>query len=282
MAAYGLIGHPLGHSVSPQIHQQLFSLEGLSCPYELYDLPAETFAEGFPAELEALDGFNITLPFKEKILPYLETLHESAAFYGSANTVLRQKDGTLIGFNTDCDGFLRTLESRQIPISGSVCILGAGGVGRMFALECLRQGAKTAVAVRETGLSRAKQLAQEAQEKCGKPLEILDIGTLSGPFDLLINATPAGMYPNIQQCPISETVITQCKAVFDCIYNPGETLLLQAAKKAGAQVAGGMDMLVWQAVSAHHYWNGTAFSNHAVQKIISETAETVRMQFGGE
>lgn len=152
----------------------------------------------------------------------------------------------------------------------------------MFALECLRQGAKTAVAVRETGLSRAKKLAQEAREKCGNSLEIIDIGTLKGPFDLLINATPAGMYPNTEQCPVPENVIEQCKAVFDCIYNPGETLLLRAAKKAGAQTAGGMDMLVWQAVSAHHYWNGTAFSNQAVQKIIAETAEAVRMQFGGK
>ena len=95
-------------------------------------------------------------------------------------------------------------------------------------------------------------------------------------FRHTIRLVPDNLLPQIP------TVIAQCKAVFDCIYNPGETLLLQAAKKAGAQVAGGMDMLVWQAVSAHHYWNGTAFSNHAVQKIISETAETVRMQFGGE
>lgn len=279
MDAYGLTGFPLGHSVSPEIHRRIFALEAIPYTYEVHALSPEQFGSRLP-DLFRLKGFNITLPHKERIIPYLDELHDSAAFYGSVNTVLRRENGTHIGFNTDCDGFLRTLESHEIAIAGSVCVLGAGGVGRMFALECLRRGARVAVAVRESGRERAARLAEEAEEKTGRPLRVLDIAALDEPFDLLINATPAGMYPHADACPVSPKAAARCKAVFDCIYNPRETQLLRTARQAGAKTAGGTDMLVWQAVAAHQYWHGTALPEATVQAMIPEIEAYVAARYG--
>lgn len=279
MDAYGLTGYPLGHSASPEIHRRLFALEGIPHTYEIRQVSPEEFDACWP-ELAALRGFNVTLPHKERVIPYLDELHESAAFYQSVNTVLRREDGSHIGFNTDCDGFLRTLESHKIPIEGSVCVLGAGGVGRMFALECARRGAHVAVAIREQGHSRAAALAREVREKLGGDLRILDIGAVNEAFDLLINATPVGMYPHADGCPVAADAVSQCKAVFDCIYNPGETRLLKLAREAGARTAGGMDMLVWQAVAAHQYWHGGAIPEAPIRTMIPEIGAYVAEHFG--
>lgn len=278
MDAYGLTGYPLGHSVSPEIHRRLFALEHIPYAYEVHELPPERFEEAWPV-LAALKGFNITLPHKTRVIPYLDELHESAAFYGSVNTVLRRDDGTHIGFNTDCDGFLRTLENRDIPIAGSVCVLGAGGVGRMFALECARRGAAVSVAVRQSGRERAAILAREMEEKLRQKLCILDIAGLKGPFDLLINATPVGMYPGAEACPVDPVLVRHCGAVFDCIYNPRETRLVRAAKKAGAAAAGGADMLVWQAAAAHQYWHGASIPEDAVKAMIPEIEDYIARQY---
>lgn len=279
MEAYGLTGCPLGHSVSPEIHRRLFALEGIPYTYEVHELPPDRFGEAWP-NLASLKGFNVTLPHKERIIPYLDELHPKAAFYGSVNTVLRREDGTHIGFNTDCDGFLRTLESRCIPIAGSVCVLGAGGVGRMFALECARQGADVSVAIRSSGRDRGMALAREMEEKLHRELRILDINSLDDSFDLLINATPVGMYPAADACPVAPGVVRRCGAVFDSIYNPGETGLIRTAREAGVTAAGGADMLVWQAVAAHQYWHGTAIPEKAVVAMIPEIVDYVARQYG--
>lgn len=279
MDAYGLAGYPLGHSASPEIHKRLFALEAIPYTYEIHSLEPERFDASWPA-LAALKGFNVTLPHKERIISYLDELHESAAFYQSVNTVLRREDGTHVGFNTDCDGFLQTMKSHHIPIAGSVCVLGAGGVGRMFALECARQGADVAVAVRESGLERAKRLAREAGGKLGRKLRILEIGGLEESFDLLINATPVGMYPHGDASPVPAELVGRCGAVFDCIYNPVETCLIRAAREAGVKAAGGTDMLVWQAVAAHQYWHGKDIPSAPVEAMIPEIERFVTEQFG--
>lgn len=277
MEQYGLTGNPLGHSVSPEIHRRLFALEGIDAAYSLFPIEPQAWDAHLPALL-ALRGFNVTLPYKERILPALTHLHESAAFYGAVNTVLRLPGGTHRGYNTDCDGFLQTMHSHDIPLTGTVCVLGAGGVGRMFALECARQGARVTLAVRESAVPRADALAREAQEKLGTQITVTNIAALDSGFDLLINATPVGMHPNTNACPVQESVVAACRAVFDCIYNPGETKLLSYAKQHAVKAAGGMDMLVWQAVAAHQYWHETTFEHTAITSIITDMTEVIANQ----
>ncbi len=267
MQQYCLIGHPLGHSLSPQIHNRLFALEGRTAEYTLNAFPPEELEARLP-QLRACAGFNITIPYKRAILPYLQSLDESGRIYGAVNTVAVSQ-GRMTGYNTDCGGFLRTMQSHQISLHTSVCVLGAGGVGRMFAIECARQGAEVSIAVRPSGREKAQEVAQEIA-RLGAQARICDIATLSEPFGLLINATPVGMFPKTGVSPVSKELVEQVDTVFDCVYNPRKTQLLLDAEDLGKQAVGGMDMLVWQAAIAHEIWHKSRFAEEEIQKIIDE------------
>ena len=159
-----------------------------------------------------------------------------------------------------------------VAFAGVICVLGAGGVGRMFALACARQGARVTVAVRESGREKASELLREAREKLGAELSVRGIDALDGRFSLLINGTPVGMYPNTDACPVPPALLDGVDTVFDCVYNPSETLLLRHARERGVKAVGGMEMLVWQAAIAHEIWHGTRFSDRAVGRIVEEMA----------
>ncbi|MEM1485211.1 shikimate dehydrogenase [Oscillospiraceae bacterium PP1C4] len=268
MEQYRLIGYPLGHSLSPQIHQKLFELEGCPACYELFSFASDQL-EAHISALKQLNGFNVTIPYKRMIMPFLDELEESAQLYGAVNTV-HNLNGRYIGYNTDCDGFLHTMLSHGISLDTRVCILGAGGVGRMFAIECARQGAEVVLAVRSGSLEKAQALAAEILVKTGMTVTVQDTESLDGSFGLVINATPVGMSPNIDASPVSSSFLENVDAVFDCIYNPAETLLLRDARRLGKQTAGGMDMLVWQAAAAHEIWNGSKFDGDDITKIIEQ------------
>ncbi len=266
MGGYRLIGHPLGHSMSPQIHERLFALEGRADSYTLFSFPPEELEAQIPV-LRGLDGFNITIPYKQAILPYLDSLDDSAALYGAVNTV-RMQGGRMTGYNTDCDGFLRTMQAHEFSLQTSVCVAGAGGVGRMFAIEAVRQGAALTIAVRDPAKGQA--LAQEIGERFGCPVQVSPLDALDRPFGLIINATPVGMSPKTGVSPLPKSVVAQAGAVFDCIYNPRETRLLQDAREAGVPAAGGMEMLVWQAAVAHEIWHGSRFSSAQIDPLVGE------------
>ena len=270
MKRYALIGHPLGHSLSPEIHRRLFALEGLDADYALLDIPPEELASRADT-LRELAAFNVTIPHKRAVIPLLDSLGDAARLFGAVNAV-HNADGRLVGDNTDCGGFLRALGAHGVAIARDICVLGAGGVGRMFALECARQGARVTVAVRESGRERASELAREAQEKLGAELSVRGIDALDGRFSLLINGTPVGMYPNTDACPVPPALLDGVDTVFDCVYNPSETLLLRHARERGVKAVGGMEMLVWQAAIAHEIWHGTRFSDRAVGRIVEEMA----------
>ena len=268
MERYALIGYPLGHSLSPQIHQRLFQLEGVKAEYLLDDFPPQALEAHLPI-LQSYAAFNITIPYKTALLDHLAGISENARLYGSVNAV-QVREGRFYGDNTDCVGFLRTLEGHGLSLNTRVCVVGAGGVGRMFALEAARQGAQVTLAARASSLEKACQVAAEGLEKLGTQIRVQPLETLDGPFGLLINATPVGMYPKVDASPVPKALLEQVEAVFDCIYNPSQTLLLQWAKELGKPAVGGMGMLVWQAAAAHELWLGTRFSHRAIQQLIGE------------
>lgn len=269
MGRYCLIGHPLGHSLSPQIHQRLFALEGLQEEYTLESFPPDQLPVKLPL-LRQMNGFNITIPYKQEIIPFLEGLDESARLYGAVNTVAR-RGNRLVGYNTDCSGFLRTMSTHGVSLRTTVCVVGAGGVGRMFAIECARQGAQVTIAVRKPSLHKALSLSQEILEKTGVTAQAAEIETLNQPFGLLINATPVGMFPKTGVSPVSKELLAQVDTVFDCVYNPQYTQLLMDAKELGKKALGGMDMLVWQAAVAHEIWHDSTFTQEEINRIIRET-----------
>ena len=267
MQQYELIGYPLGHSLSPEIHRALFALDGMEADYRLNSFPPGELDARLP-DLKRLAGFNVTIPYKQAIIPALEELAGSALLYGSVNTV-SCRDGILSGYNTDCTGFLRAMSAHSFSLKTSVCVLGAGGVGRMFAIESARQGAQVTVAVRDSGREKADMLSREISEKLGCEIAICAITEPGGPYGLIINATPIGMSPHTGVSPVDAAIFNGTDAVFDCIYNPAETQLLKEARLAGCRVAGGMDMLVWQAAAAHEIWNGSQYEDAQIAGIIS-------------
>ena len=273
MNKFALIGHPLGHSMSPLIHEKLFALSGLAdTSYELIDIAPEDMA-GSRSTLESLRGLNVTIPHKQAVISLADELAESAQRYNSVNCI-NNDNGHLVGYNTDCDGFLRSAE--QLPIGGNVAILGCGGVGRMIAIEVARHGGNITLAVIPQDVKTAQILMAEILAKCsGASVSIADISTLDGSYDLLINATPVGMYPKVEACAVSDTIIENSGSVFDVIYNPKETLLMKKARALGKTAVGGASMLVYQAVKAHEIWYGGSFSTEDVSKIITAVENAV-------
>ena len=244
MTHYALIGHPLGHSLSPQIHRALLAAAHLEGDYRLLDIAPEDLANRLP-ELQTLRGFNVTIPHKQAVLSAMAELDEKAALFGAVNTVA-VRGGRFYGYNTDCYGFLRSLSAAGIPLAGRVLVLGTGGVARMFAFEAVLAGAAVTVT---------------------------DFNSVTGDWDLIVNGTPVGMFPKVDACPLEPGVLAHTAAVFDAIYNPMETRLLCLARQNGAKVVNGLPMLVWQAAVAQEIWNDVTYTPAQVQRVIEQMEE---------
>lgn len=272
---YAVIGHPIGHTMSPFIHKRLFSLAGIDAEYNVYDVPPEELKETFDKELSKLNGFNITIPHKQAIIPFLDYLDPKAKLYGSVNTFFND-NGTFRGYTTDPDGFLMALKSAGIPFEGRTVILGCGGVARTMAYEAILAKNDLTLAVRTDDLTMANDLKKELDALDGDNVKVCKIADLQGDIDVLINATPVGMFPHDENCPVSDEVIKNSKSVFDAIYNPLETLLIKKAKQNGALAVGGMSMLVWQAVVAQTKWNDVAFDKNDIDKLCLDCLEELK------
>lgn len=272
MEKYALIGHPLGHSMSPLIHEKLFELSGKNdTSYELVDISPEKFPESIEL-IKTFKGLNVTIPHKQNVIPFMDELGASAERYNSVNCI--QNNGKLIGYNTDCDGFLMSAE--KLPISENVAVLGCGGVGRMIAIETALHGGKLTLAVIPQDIRNAQILMAEIISKCNDAsIKIVDITTLDEGFDLVVNATPVGMYPKVDGCAVSDSVIEKSRSFFDVVYNPTETLLMKKARTQGKIAIGGASMLVYQAVKAHEIWYGGTFETEDINKIITAVENSV-------
>ena len=283
MKKYALIGHPLGHSISPQIHSRLMKLAGIDGSYELLDIPPEELGNGF-GRLAELNGFNATIPHKVGIIPYCDRLDASAERFGSVNCV---KNGDeKVGYNTDVFGFSRSIDMLGANLASHVLVIGCGGVGRMIAAEAAYKGGNVTVAVlpdflidAEKTISQIKSRVPRARIKSaeirGEVLSESDLGAGAHGFDLLINASPVGMFPNTDIMPCAEDVIAHSDAVFDVIYNPKETLLSKTAKEMGKPAMTGMAMLVLQAAAAQEIWNGVKFAEADLKQLISDMEDLV-------
>lgn len=278
MNKYTLIGHPLGHSMSPMIHEGLFRLKGKDCPYDLTDIAPENLSSKADF-LRSLSGFNITIPHKVAVIDLIDEMAESAERYNSVNCVSNQ-NGKLVGYNTDCDGFLLSVNSLNMPLDKNVLLIGCGGVGRMIAVETVRHGGKLTVAHIPEALEMAENLKSELMEKYpDATVKTVNMNEISGKFDMLINASPVGMYPKTENCPVSDEIISNCGCVFDVVYNPVETLLVKKFREQGKPALGGTAMLVYQAVKAHEIWNNDFYTNDEVNSIIKAVEEKICSDF---
>ncbi len=274
---FAVIGHPIGHTMSPFIHKRLFELSGIGGSYEVFDIAPEELGSKY-SELKSLNGYNVTIPHKQAIIPFLDKLDKKSKLYGSVNTV---KNGEFSeGFTTDPDGFLMALKSAGIPLNKNVVILGSGGVARTFAYEAALAGCNTTIAVRPDDLAAAASLAGEIKTRVYKAYVSTSlISRLKGDFNLLVNATPLGMYPNVDDMAPTPEILARCENVFDAVYNPLETKLIKEARANGSKTLGGMSMLVWQAVKSHEIWDNAVYSSEDIAQLIEDSAKEVTRLF---
>ncbi len=284
LTSFAVIGHPIGHTMSPFIHRRLFALSGLSPAYTVLDVPS--IEAQLPA-LRALSGFNITIPHKSAILPFLDAVDEKAALFGSVNTV-KNENGRMKGYTTDGVGCEKALRRYGLDFSGRLLILGRGGAARAIAFEAVLSAASPAIdfACRDASVEKAEALADELSGLCARlgkrgTFRVLRYAALENSdsrYDLALNTTSVGMYPNAGESVVGENVLARCGAAFDAVYNPGETEFLRLSAKCGLKTVGGMGMLVCQAVAAHEIWYGAQFADGDIERLIRDAeAETARL-----
>jgi shikimate dehydrogenase len=273
MKKFGLLGYPLGHSVSDYIHRRIFELCGLTdYEYKFYEInPGELSLKG--SCLRELHGFNVTIPYKTEIIPYLSRLDKSAVSYGSVNTV-NCVDYDYMGYNTDGYGFLKSIELLGASLSSKVLLLGCGGTGRMMAIEAIKSGAELTLAIRRDSPDSEKKAAKLANDLSSEKSKIKIIYTdnlnVTNSYDLLLNATPSGMNPDIDGIPITPAILSKVNYIFDAVYNPYPTKLIVEGEKRGVKAIGGLHMLVHQAVMAERIWNDIQLSDNEVNQLIKE------------
>lgn len=252
MLKCGLLGRKLGHSYSPQIHSMLADYE-----YKLY--------EKEPEELEAFikggefDGLNVTIPYKKSVIPYCNELSETARAIGSVNTLVRRKDGTLYGDNTDAFGFEALLKHSGISAENKKClVLGTGGAAVTVCAVLSSLNAKEVITISRSGDNNYGNIAKHADA------------------EIIVNATPVGMYPNNGETVLDLSLFKNCSGVLDVVYNPARTALLLQAEELGIPCACGLYMLVAQAKKSSEDFTESTIPESEIERI--ESVLRVQMQ----
>ncbi len=272
----GLIGFPLGHSLSPRIHRAALQACGLVGKYALFPVPPGD-RDGLQALLErlrrgSLHGLNVTIPHKQTVISFLDELTPAAQAIGAVNTILARA-GRLIGDNTDAPGFWRDLKgwlgevstNQERSTGKTTLVLGAGGSARAVTYALLQAGWQVTVAAR-----RRQQAAALQAAFAGFDLHLAGFDPLPlGPFDLIVNTTPLGMMPDVEGCPLPQDYpLSPPTAVYDLVYNPRQTRLIQMATARGVPARGGLGMLIEQAALAFERWTGCAPPRQALWRAV--------------
>jgi shikimate dehydrogenase len=286
----GLIGWPVAHSLSPWIHRKALQASGLEGEYNLYAVDPQRFDEQVGLIIRGLrdgglDGVNVTVPHKRRVIGKMDRLTEAAKAAGAVNTVYRE-GGELVGDNTDIPGFWLDLErlgwverkgafaySHNETHAERGLVLGAGGAARAAALALGQSGWEVGLAARRIG--QAQQAASELNQALVRPgvtpllLNEDMLKVFGNQISMIINATSAGMAPQIEADPWPERLPIPADArVYDLVYNPPQTRLLRGAQAQGAQTANGLGMLVAQALLAFQRWTGqTPSFDEILQKL---------------
>ena len=248
----GLLGKTLGHSYSPQIHAQLGDYS-----YELFEKQPEEL-ENFLRHGE-FDALNVTIPYKKAVLPYCAVLSDAVKAIGSANTLVRQPDGTLFADNTDAFGFSCIADECGVNVAGKkALVFGSGGASVTAQYVLKTRGAREVLVISRSGEHNYENLEKNADA------------------EILVNTTPLGMYPNNGASPADLTRFPRCEAVLDVVYNPARTALLLQAEALGIPHAGGLLMLVAQAKRASELFTGSAIADTRIGEIYRTLA--VQMQ----
>ena len=244
MKKYGLIGYPLGHSFSKNFFNEKFHSENIDAEYVNFEIPS---IKELPSVLLAnpdLVGLNVTIPYKEQVISYLDELDKDAAAIGAVNVIkiVRQKGKTrLIGYNSDVIGFTQSIEPLLEPQHKKALILGTGGASKAIAYGLKKLGLECKFV--------SRNLREEMLTYDQLTPEIMD------EYKVVVNCTPVGMYPHVDECPpLPYEAMDTHTLLYDLIYNPDETLFMKKGKEHGATVKNGLEMLLLQAFASWDFW----------------------------
>jgi shikimate dehydrogenase len=246
MRCFGLIGFPLSHSFSKKYFTEKFEREGITdCRYDLYPLEHIDLLEPLISDNADLAGLNVTIPYKESVMSLLDEIDQEAARIGAVNTIRISRHAGktwLMGFNTDVFGFRKSITPFIQNRPYKAFILGTGGSSKAVAYVLNNMGMDVKFVSRNPGHENH--------------ISYQDLPKLIGPASVIINASPAGMYPNVSNCPdIPYEQLTPDHILFDLVYNPAETLFLSKGKAKGATIINGLQMLYLQAERSWEIWN---------------------------
>ncbi len=277
MGIYGVMGYPIGHSMSPIMHNREFEALGLSNHYAAFNVqPSQlkTAIEGVRAL--HIKGLNVTIPHKVAVMEYLDEIDDEAQLIGAVNTI-KNEDGRLIGSNTDGQGYLRSLlpllKQRELNRK-KILVIGAGGASRAIVTSLARHGVEQLDITNRT-VSKADKLVEHVKRFVpSTSAELSDAEKNLSNYDIIVNTTSVGMSPHINEVPINIDNVKEGAIVSDLIYNPLTTKFMQKARDKGAITDNGVGMFVYQGALSFEKWTG-------IEPSIERMTETVLKKLGG-
>ena len=270
-----VVANPIKHSISPFIHNSAFEATNTNGVYLAWEVDATELAETVAnIRRYQMYGINLSMPYKEQVIPYLDQLSEEACLIGAVNTVVN-REGTLIGYNTDGKGFFKSLPSFKISRK-RVVLLGAGGAAKAILAQAILDGvSQISVFVRSSSMEKTRPYLEKIQNATGFRVDLFaleDIQELQDSItkaDLLVNATSVGMDGSSQPIPTS-IVLPEKLMVADVIYQPFETPFLKWAKEQGNQSINGLGMLLYQAAEAFELWTGKEMPTDQIWELLKQ------------
>ena len=268
MEKFGLLGEKLGHSYSKEIHEIFFELTGKKASYEMIEREIGEIEELMKNIRNGkFNGINVTIPYKLEVIKYLDEVSETAKKIGAVNTVTF-RDGKLVGDNSDYFGFLKTLELNGIDVAGKkVLVLGTGGASKAIYNGLVDSGAESVFLA---------TIIEHDPFKVRNQDRLIHYSSIAGlrNIELIVNCTPVGMYPAVDNCPLEDKNLIDVNAVVDIVYNPEETVLMKKYRQKGVKViSNGLMMLISQAIKSEEIWNEEEYSVEILEKIHARLSE---------
>lgn len=273
---FGLIGHPVGHSMSPVLHHTLADILGHEIAYVPFDVKRDLGSAVKGAYELNLQGMNVTVPYKQEVMKYLAKSDPLAEKIGAVNTLVRSDEG-YIGYNTDMPGLKRAMNYDCVEIKdGEFYIIGAGGVARAVLVMLLENKAKR-VHILNRSVENAQKMADDLTKDYDTEVTFGDLQSYKGVLlsnAVAVQATNVGMYPNVEDAVIEDVEFyKQISVAYDLIFNPIETKFMAHAKACGKRAYNGLKMLLFQGIIAYEYWNGMTVSDDAATKVYDAMLE---------
>ena len=261
MEKFGLLGEKLGHSYSKEIHEIFFELTGKNASYKMIEKEIGEIGELMESIRNGeFNGINVTIPYKLEVIKYLDEVSETAKKIGAVNTITL-RDGKLIGDNSDYFGFLKTLELNDIDVNGKkVLVLGTGGASKAIYNALVDKGAEN---IYLGTIIENDPFDLRTQDR------LIHYSAIAGlrNIELIVNCTPVGMYPAVDNCPLEGKNLINANAVVDIVYNPEETVLMAKYKLRGVKVANGLTMLISQAIKSEEIWHNEEYGAEILKEI---------------